>query len=232
MLHINNWFFFPGYAPFWLQPFALIIGAAIPLLILLLLLTFLFKYRLSVSWTGFHFAPVLFHSREPVQGQTSTKYIEDLSKKNDTQLQSNTSCESDELSENNKPFFVVMNMLGLKKLVSKTKTSNKKIRDDVKVAAVEDGKSDTKDSEEHSDAEEASENKQMEELLVLLKDKTNLDRSKRRNKSITTVTDGCSLSEDSVKNLEDHNEVNEVSGGNELLLNRRDKQTEYKDKTA
>lgn len=232
MLHINNLFFFPGYAPFWLQPFALIIGAAIPLLILLLLLTFLFKYRLSVSWTGFHFAPVLFHSREPVQGQTSTKYIEDLSKKNDTQLQSNTSCESDELSENNKPLFVVMNMLGLKKLVSKTKTSNKKIRDDVKVAAVEDGKSDTKDSEEHSDAEEASENKQMEELLVLLKDNTNLDRSKRRNKSITTVTDGCSLSEDSVKNLEDHNKVNEVSGGNELLLNRRDKQTEYKDKTA
>lgn len=125
-----------------------------------------------------------------------------------------------------------MNMLGLKKLVSKTKTSNKKIRDDVKVAAVEDGKSDTKDSEEHSDAEEASENKQMEELLVLLKDNTNLDRSKRRNKSITTVTDGCSLSKDSVNNLEDHNEVNEVSGGNELLLNRRDKQTEYKDKTA
>lgn len=232
MLDIKNWFFFPGYAPFWLQPFALIIGAAIPLLILLLLLTFLFKYRLSVSWTGFHFAPVLFHSREPVQGQTSTKYIEDLSKKNDTQLKSNTSCETDELSENNKPLFVVMNMLGLKKLVSKTKTSNKKIRDDVKVAAVEDGKSDMKDSEEHSDAEEASENKQMEELLVLLKDNTNLDQSKRRNKSITTVADGCSLSEDSVTNLEDHNEVNEVSGGNELLLNRRDKQTEYKDKTA
>lgn len=194
MLHINNLFFFPGYAPFWLQPFALIIGAAIPLLILLLLLTFLFKYRLSVSWTGFHFAPVLFHSREPVQGQTSTKYIEDLSKKNDTQLQSNTSCETDELSENNKPLFVVMNTLGLKTLVSKTKTSNKKIRDDVKVATVEDGKSDMKDSEEHSGAEEASENKQMEELLVLLKDNTNLDRSKRRNKSITTVTDGCSLS--------------------------------------
>lgn len=232
MLNINNWYFFPGYAPFWLQPFALIIGAAIPLLVLLLLLTFLFKYRLSVSWTGFHFAPVLFHSREPVQGQPSTKYIEDLSKKNDTQLQSNISCETDELSENNKPLFVVMNMLGLKKLVSKTKTSNKKIRDDVKVAAVEDSKSDTKDSEEHSDAEEASENKQMEELLVLLKDNTNLDRSKRRNKSISTVTDGCSLSEDSVNNLEDHNEVNKVSGGNELLLNRRDKQTEYKDKTA
>lgn len=229
---INNCFFFSGYAPFWLQPFALIIGAAIPLLILLLLLTFLFKYRLSVSWTGFYFAPVLFHSREPVQAQTSTKYVEDLSKKNDTQLQSNTKCESDKLSENNKPLFVVMNMLGLKKLVSKTESSSKKIRNDVKVAAGEDSKSDKKDSEEHSDAEEASEITKMEELLVLLKDNTNLDRSKRRNKSITTVTDGCSLSEETVTNLEDHNKVNVVSGGNEFLLNQRDKQTEHKDKTA
>lgn len=187
---------------------------------------------MSVSWTGFHFAPVLFHSREPVQGQTRTKYIEDLSEKNNTQLQSsNTSCKS-ELSENNKPLFVVMNMLGLKKLVSKTESSNQKTRDDVKVAAVEDSKSDKKGSEDHSDAEEASESKQMEELLDLLKDNKMLDQPTRRSKSITTVTDGCSSSLDTVTNLDDHNKGNMVSGGDELWLNQKDKQTEYKDKTA
>lgn len=124
-----------------------------------------------------------------------------------------------------------MNMLGLKKLVSKTESSSEKIRDDVKVAAVEDIKNDKNDSEQ-SDAEEASEIKQMEELLVLLKDNKILEQSKRRNKSITTVTDGCSLSEDTVSNVEDHNKVNVFPGGDELLLNPRDKQTEYKDKTA
>lgn len=164
--------------------------------------------------------PVLFHSRETVEARTSTTYIEDLSHKSDPQLQTNTSCDS-ELSGNKKPLFVVMNMLGLKKLVSKTEISIEQKKDTVKVADVEDSKSGkVNSSEELSDTEEASEITQMEDLLALLQDKKNLGKFKRRNKSMFTVTDGSSSTDSGTKSKD---KVNSVSESDELPVNPEEK---------